>query len=118
MDTIEYLKKLVANSICDCVDCTQCKSLFNAEECPAEDFNPDKRISLARGFAEKLNVGPVDLGELKDLNVDDLLKLVTEVTESYTPKEEPPQEVQDDERAAARRARIVSRLLNEVELPF
>ena len=113
MDAIEYLKKIVANSICDCADCTECKSLFNAEECPARDFNSDERMSLARVFAEKLNVGPVDLGELKDLNVDDLLKLVTEVTESYMPTEEPQREVHDDEPFAGH-----VRIVDEVEMPF
>ena len=54
---------------------------------------------------EKLNVGPVDLGELEELNVDELLKLVSEITESYDPDE-------------IRRQRIETFRTDDIEMPF
>ena len=105
MKAVEYLKKLIAFSACDGVECTDCKRRFGATECPIDDFVLSTRTDLGKVFMEKLNVGPVDLGELEELNVDELLKLVSEITESYDPDE-------------IRRQRIETFRTDDIEMPF
>ncbi len=90
MKAVEYLKKLIGFSICDIISCAECKEQLGVTECPIDDFQPRVRVDLGKVFAEKLALGPVDLGELEELNVDELLRLVTEITENYVPNEEQP----------------------------
>ena len=79
MDAVNLLKMTLARSICDDMDCEECKECFNTEECPTSDFDYDTRVDFVKSLVHKLNIGPVDLGELEEMNVDDLLKIVNEV---------------------------------------
>lgn len=94
MKAVEYLKNIIAFSTCDGIECDECKRRFNVTECPIEDFGLDIRVVLGKAFLEKLNVGPVDLGELEEPNVDELLRLVNEITETYMPEEKPLRRVE------------------------
>lgn len=78
MDAMNLLKMTLARATCDDMGCDDCKELFNTTECPCEEFDRDTRVNFAKSLLDKLNIGPVDLGELEDMKVDDLLKVINE----------------------------------------
>ncbi len=78
MDALNLLKMTLARATCDDFDCENCKELFNTTECPCEDFDYDTRMSFVKALVNRLNLGPADLGDLEDMKVEDLLKVIDE----------------------------------------
>ena len=108
MDALNLLKMTLARATCDDMGCDDCKELFNTTECPCEEFDRDTRVNFAKSLLEKLNIGPVDLGDLEDMKVDDLLKVINE---SMVRNVDEPAMLEDhpvDYRAIA----------EEIEMPF
>jgi len=78
MDTMNLLRMTLARAICDDMDCEDCKECFNVEECPCNEFDHDTRVNFVKALVDRLNIGPVDLGDLEDMKVEDLLKVIDE----------------------------------------
>ena len=78
MDALNLLKMTLARAICDDMDCENCKELFKTEECPTSEFDYDTRVGFVKSLLNRLNLGPVDLGDLEDMKVEDLLKVINE----------------------------------------
>ncbi len=83
MNPVDILKSILAHYVCDSIRCDDCKRLFDMDSCPSDRFDYDTRCDFAKELAKVLQNGSVDLGEIQDLQVDDLLRVVQDAYEEY-----------------------------------
>ena len=77
----EVFRAIIAHNLCHGNDCESCKEYFNVEECPSEIVEVDDQQDLAKILWEKVQEHKnYDLGPLGELNEDDIVSIIEEIT--------------------------------------
>lgn len=98
MDGLTVLRSILTRVLCDELPCTECKNLLcSGENCPNDVTDWEEKVAFCKTFAEKLKIGPCDLGDLEDVKVEDLFAILEETGRQFTAQKEQEPSVTDEE---------------------
>ena len=84
MDGLTVLRSVLARILCDELPCTECKNLLcSGESCPNDVVDWEDKVTFCKILAQKLKIGPCDLGELEDVKIEDLFAILEDTGRQF-----------------------------------